>query len=352
MKKRPMFRKYLKTIRYFMANYWRGEAVYPFYASLKVSNVCASKCNYCDLWQEMRVNPMILPKEECFKIIDNMAKSSVLILSFEGGEPFLHKDIVEILKYAATKPLITELTCSARVDHFKRYPIKESAPYLDFLHFSIDEGHENLELYDRLGDLRGYHDKMSVQIVVTDKDIEALESKVAKIHEQRMWTIIMPAAPLDNAEKVLPSLQVFVDEVSRLKKKYPRTILTSDFMLDNLLKTPGGCSASSIVIDGGGKLYYPCRVLEKKTIDLAKEDLIPFVESEAAQKERDVMAACTRPCGWCQYYGTVSGTTAIGTYRGLKPYIQYGLIKQVRRLRGLKDKVPIPSKEAPVTPQH
>lgn len=336
MKKRGMLKKYWQTMGYAWANYRAGQAIYPFYASLKVSNVCASKCNYCDLWKEMQENPMILPKEKAFSIIDNLAKSSILCLSFEGGEPFLHKDIVEILRYAATKPFWTELTCSARPDHFKRYPIKEAAPYLDMLHFSIDEGHENLELYDRLHDLRGFHPKMSVQIVVSCDTISELEWKVKRINECGMWTIIMPATPLDKAEKVLPKLSLFVSEVARLKKKYRRTILTSDFMLDNLLKSPGGCSASSIVIDGGGKLYYPCRVLEKKTIDLAHDSLNTFVETPLAQAERDFMAKCDRPCGWCQYYGTVSATSIRGSYRAMKPWIEYALVKQALRFKGRK----------------
>ena len=346
-----MLRKYAKTLRYAWANHRSGRAIYPFYASLKVSNVCASTCSFCDLWKEMRTNPQILPKEDCFKIIDNMANSSVLVLSFEGGEPFLHKDILEILRYAASKPLLTEVTCSARPDHFKRYPLKEAAPYIDFLHLSIDEGHENLELFDRLPDLRDYHKRIAIQIVVSNTTVHELEWKIRKIKSAGMWTILMPAAPLDNAEKVLPDLRDFVTEVSRLKKLYPYTILTSDFMLGNLLKTPGGCSASSIVIDGDGKLYYPCRVLEKKTVDLKHDSLNDFVVSAVAEKERDVMAVCDRPCGWCQYYATASGVTALGTYKGLKPWIQYALINQQRRfLRNRKPAKPAVGPSLPVYP--
>lgn len=341
--KKGMLRKYAKTLRYAWANHRAGRAIYPFYASLKVSNVCASKCNYCDLWQEMKINPQILPKEDCFRIIDNLADSSIVILSFEGGEPFLHKDIIEILRYAASKPLLTEVTCSARPDHFKRYPLKEAEPYLDFLHFSIDEGHENLELYDRLEDLRHYHKKMGIQIVVSNKTVKELEWKIRKINACGMWTIIMPAAPLDKAEQVLPDLREFVAEVARLKKLYPYTILTSDFMLENLLKSPGGCSASSIVIDGGGQLYYPCRVLEKRTVDLKRNSLNEFVVSDAAEKERDVMEKCDRPCGWCQYYGTASGTTGVGTYKALKPWLQYSFFKQKQRLFGVKNPLPVHS---------
>ncbi|MBI2341053.1 MAG: radical SAM protein [Deltaproteobacteria bacterium] len=329
-----MFKKYLQTFGYAWKNYRAGEAIYPFYASLKVSNVCASKCPYCDLWKEMRENPMILPKEKCFQILDNLERSSILCVSFEGGEPFLHKDIVEILKYAATKPFFTELTCSAKPNHMGRYPIREASPYLDFLHFSIDEGHENLELYDHLHELRGCHPKMSVQIVVSRETIRELEWKVKRIHEYGMWTIIMPAAPLDKAENVLPNLADFVAEVARLKRKYRRTILTSDFMLANLLKSPGGCSAASIVIDGGGKLYYPCRVLEKKTVDLSHHPLNGFVTSPEAGVERDFMKRCDRPCGWCQYYGTVSATSVPGTYHALKPWIQYAITNQLRRIKG------------------
>lgn len=326
-------KKFAKTLSYAYKNHRIGRAVYPFYASLKVSNVCASKCHFCDLWKEMLENPQIMPKEDCFKIIDNCAKSSVLVLSFEGGEPFFHKDIIEMLKYASSKSLLTELTCSAKPSHFNRYPLKEAAPYLDFLHFSIDEGHENLELFDRLETLRQYHKRISIQIVVTSQTLSELEWKINKIHQCGMWTIIMPAAPLDKADQVLPNLREFATEVARLKKKYPRTILTSDFMLENLLKSPGGCSAASIIIDGDNKLYYPCRVLEKKTVDLTQNSLNDFILSKEADAERDFMEKCERPCGWCQYYATVSGTSVLQTFKGIKPLIQYFLFKQVQRVK-------------------
>ena len=63
---------------------------------------------------------------------------------------------------------------------------------------------------------------------------------------------------------------------------------------------------ASIIVDADGFLWYPCRVLEEKTINLIDSDLLTYVESRDAEERRARMAACDLQCAWYQYYATQS----------------------------------------------
>ena len=94
MKKLPVS-KYLQTFKYNLTNYLSRECIYPFYASFKVTHKCGLKCSFCNVWMEKTKD---LPKEKVFTIIDNIANSSIIVVSLEGGDPLIRKDLGEILQ--------------------------------------------------------------------------------------------------------------------------------------------------------------------------------------------------------------------------------------------------------------
>ena len=96
MKKLP-YQKYIKTMGYAFSNYVSRDCIYPFYASYKVTHKCGLKCEFCNVWMEKTPD---LKKEDVFKVIDNIANSSIIVLSIEGGDPLIRKDLGEILEYA------------------------------------------------------------------------------------------------------------------------------------------------------------------------------------------------------------------------------------------------------------
>jgi MoaA/NifB/PqqE/SkfB family radical SAM enzyme len=75
--RRLPFTKYVKTMRYALYNYILGEEVYPFYASYKVTHKCGLKCEFCNVWMEDTPD---LPTEKVYKVIDNIAASSIIVL--------------------------------------------------------------------------------------------------------------------------------------------------------------------------------------------------------------------------------------------------------------------------------
>jgi hypothetical protein len=144
-----------------------------------------------------------------------------------------------------------------------------------------------------------------VQIVVTKNDIGALEQKIKRCHDAGVKAVVMCAVHLKNTKDHLPDLWQMSRVGLEMKKKYPGVIISPDGYF-NRITWDHGCDTSSIIVDADGFLWYPCRVLEEKTINLIDSDLMTYIESPDAHERRQRMAACDIQCAWYQYYATQS----------------------------------------------
>jgi MoaA/NifB/PqqE/SkfB family radical SAM enzyme len=314
MKKLPI-KKYLQTMQYAAMNYLAKECIYPFYASFKVTHICSLKCSFCNVWKEKTPD---LSKEDVFKIIDNIANSSIIVLSLEGGDPLVRKDLEEILQYAHQKPFYLFFTTNGHL--LDKRPMKEYGKHIDYLHISIDEGHDNLAFYDRLKEFQNYGPEICIQIVVTRGTLSALEEKVKRVYEVNARTVVMPACHLDGTDDFYPDPKQFQAEILRLKQKYPNTITTPKGFLDNINK-PHGCSASSVIIDSDGGLFYPCRTVGKHLYNFTEGSFMQFLRTPEAKQARTAMDQCNRSCGWYQYFATDVFASPRSLYSSISPYI-------------------------------
>jgi len=314
MKILPMS-KYAKIANYAMQNKLAGESIYPFYASYKITHKCTLRCSFCNVWMEDTPD---LSLDGVKKVIDNIANSSIAVVSFEGGDPLIRKDLGEILEYAYKKPFTLFFTTNGHL--LDKRPMEEYGKNIDFLHISIDEGHGNLEFFERLEEFQSYGPEICIQIVVTNDTMDALENKVKRVFDVGARTVVMPACHLDGTDDYYPDPQKFRDLIIELKKKYPNTITTPVGFLDNINKQHG-CSTSSIIIDSDGGLFYPCRTIGKRLFDLTKGSLMDFLRSEDAEKARQWMKECDRRCGWYQYFATDVFSSPKTIMSSLSPYI-------------------------------
>lgn len=311
-------------------NQRKKSGIYPFYASFKVTNKCSLTCNFCDVWKE---KTPVLDTKGMKKILDNLGNSSIFLVSLEGGDPLLRPDLKEILEHASTKPFLLFFTTNGAL--LDKVDMDTYGKYIDFLHISIDNAHENIyehqknyrNLLNRLEDFKKWA-PVCVQTVVRDKkeDFDSLDYIVDKAYHRKARVVIMPSVDLDNADYTHSDLegfkQRFVDKVRALKKKYNGVITTPESYLKRLQQSHA-CSTSSIIIDCDGTLFYPCRILKTRTVNLAETSLMKFVESEQAERYREVMKKCEKNCGWYQYYSTDSYFTFSPAefLESIKPYI-------------------------------
>jgi MoaA/NifB/PqqE/SkfB family radical SAM enzyme len=322
---------YLPTLGGLAHNLAKHEAVYPFYASFKLTSRCHFGCPFCNVKND-RVPD--LSTAQVMAVLDNLSNSPVLMTSFEGGEPLLRQDIGELLRYARLRCRFY-LLFTTSVKNVLDYPLEEYGKYIDFFHISIDEGHNNIELFDALPALAArVESQVSVQVVVTKQTVATLEDKVRAAREAGANVVVIPATHMDNTEDYFPDLSTLEAVVARLRKKYPYTI-----------HTPGGyfrayrngrCSSASIIIAPDGRLYYPCHILGTKGPDLTVTSLSQWLSSYEAETMRDAMRRCERNCGWYQYY-SIDSYTSIGSALGaLWPMLRQAGRRSARRIEGSK----------------
>jgi len=318
MRKVPRY-KYIQTAKCVFKNILRKEAIYPFYASFKTTRKCNFTCSFCNCWH-VKNKWKDLSTEDMKRIIDNIASSSVIVCSFEGGDPLVRDDIHELLKYQWEKPFYLLFTTSER-DLADRYPMEEYSKYIDFLHISIDEGHENLDMFDELDTYTKWGSVVTVQLVVTTDTVDELEWKIKRCYEAGTKAVVMIAVHLESTRDHFPDVKKLSETGLRLKEKYPGVIISPDGYFKRML-APHGCDTSSLIIDADGMLWYPCRVLEGKTINLAKDPLMPFLESDDAHRKRVAMSKCEIACGWYQYYATSSFVNPLEFFGAWSPYFR------------------------------
>lgn len=306
--------KLLRTARYLYRNRRLGQGVYPFYASLKVTDRCRFHCSFCNVWRQPARD---LDTDEMIQVLHNLGQSSIVLTSFEGGEPLLRKDIDLLLEAASHQPFYLLFTTSAK--DLLDYPLKDFSRWIDFLHVSIDEGHDNLELFEALPHLAQFPWVVCVQTVVRQGELSKLGEKVERCAASAAKILIMPAVELDGAESCFPEPNDFSREVLRLKQSFPRTVITPRRYLE-ALQGRSGCSAASIIIDSDGGLFYPCRTLGEKPINLTETPLLDYLESPRAAVQRERMKTCARSCGWYQYFAIDFFTAPDEVMASLSPY--------------------------------
>ena len=93
----------------------------PLKSMIVLTERCHLKCQQCYLVENPREE---LSTEKIKDVIDQLAKSGALWLTFTGGEPLLRSDIIELLTYAKTKGFVitifTSGTPCANPDRVKR----------------------------------------------------------------------------------------------------------------------------------------------------------------------------------------------------------------------------------------
>ncbi len=305
---------YLRTLKGLFHNMTYAEPVFPFYASFKLTSRCHFGCPFCNVKKDPVPD---LSTADIKAVLRNLSRSPVLMTSFEGGEPLLRPDIGELLKYARSCSFYLLFTTS--VKNLETYPLEEYAKYIDFLHVSIDEGHDNLELFEKLPYLCRLPLDVSVQTVVTSETIDSLDEKVKRCYDCGSNIVIIPAAKMDNAQDLFPDMESFAKKLKYLRKLYPNTIHTPSGFFDAYKR--GKCSSSSVIIAPDARLYYPCHILGTKGPDLRVTDLSTWLRSQEAVDMRKTMQRCSRNCGWYQYYAINSYTSVSSVIDTLKPVL-------------------------------
>ena len=127
-----------------------GYSISPDLVTILITNRCNFKCSFCasNSLQESAPRRDELSTQEIKNLIDQLTSFKPSIY-FNGGEPFLRKDIFELINYVKQKKMIAALTTNGSMLTAKNIDMLIDSR-LDFLSVSIDgpeEYHDNVRGY-------------------------------------------------------------------------------------------------------------------------------------------------------------------------------------------------------------
>lgn len=86
----------------------KKHLITPFELSWQVTNKCNLNCEYC-YDHASRALKNDLSTEQCHKIIENISKLKIYDVALEGGEPFMRKDILDLIKHLKEKGIFLDI---------------------------------------------------------------------------------------------------------------------------------------------------------------------------------------------------------------------------------------------------
>ena len=105
----------------------------PFFCGHKLTYNCNLKCKMCPFWKRLSPDSSLKQEKAVLKHIYN---SGAVGVAFEGGEPLLRKDLVDILSFSRSLPLHTSLITNGTLLESR---IDEIAPYINgVVYVSLD----------------------------------------------------------------------------------------------------------------------------------------------------------------------------------------------------------------------
>uniref|UniRef100_A0A7J2TL71 TIGR04053 family radical SAM/SPASM domain-containing protein n=1 Tax=Archaeoglobus fulgidus TaxID=2234 RepID=A0A7J2TL71_ARCFL len=195
----------------------------PFIVFWELTRACKLACRHCRAKAITKRSPEELKKQECFRVIDEIASFAKPMIVFTGGDPLMREDLIEIISYASQNFRVsvafsgTELATLEKMKELKDAGVSRIA-------ISID-GME--EMHDEMRGIKGAFRKslevienakkagLSFQINTTVTKANIMElPKVAKLCMNlgaEMWDVFF-LVPTGRAKaEMMPSAQEFED---------------------------------------------------------------------------------------------------------------------------------------------
>jgi radical SAM family uncharacterized protein len=144
---------------YYQETLWIGLRLYralflnllgvrvPLFCGHKLTYNCNLRCKMCPFWKRSSQD-LSIEREKA--ILRQIYDSGVGGIAFEGGEPLLRKDLIEILAYSRSLPLHTSLITNGTL---LKSRIDEIAPYINGVVYVSLDGVE--KTHDRIRGVSG-----------------------------------------------------------------------------------------------------------------------------------------------------------------------------------------------------
>jgi len=307
------------------------ELYRPKYARLIITHNCPLKCQMCSFWHEWKQDPTT---EDLKTWIKELADFGVDDISLGGGEPFIRKDLSELVEEIHSYGLTCGVTTSGWID-------KDSFPPVDRVEISIDGAKP--ETHDKIRGMEGSWDK-AVSLVKRLKEMGKINQinfvlqrdNYLELEEYAKMAkslgVMVSIIPISLDLVAQPRLEEGLAEIDpvllrdQIEKAYAvgNVATTREFIEFWLAKanneeTGTRCLAPNveILVFATGDVY-PCGNIQKPVGNLRESSLEKIYENYQ-QRRKEIRAGAYAPCDDCIYPDIIF---ARGLWQNTKKLIQ------------------------------
>ncbi|OGJ87271.1 MAG: hypothetical protein A2268_07715 [Candidatus Raymondbacteria bacterium RifOxyA12_full_50_37] len=282
----------------------------PF-ASLFVTRVCNRSCSFCNVHRQPGKE---LSTDEWKKAVDALYSWGVRNVSINGGEPFLRKDIGELVSYASRqKGCVTWLfTNGTLLDNGHLAQLKD----LDFLCASLNglDDQTPAAISRFLGELKKcetFGITPALLVVITAENVDSILAIARECVGQGIlfdFGILQDVGSLFSAQtgpqkpsyeklkKLFTELAALRAKTGKILPSYPLLRKAADFYRKNNWKCPTAKNPF-IVVNADGMLM-PC---QEFATNLSIFDITSLKDKRWIKAKKLVVDQC-RGCSWTCYY--------------------------------------------------
>jgi radical SAM protein with 4Fe4S-binding SPASM domain len=303
------------------AHYVKGVLSSPLDAHFAVTTRCNMYCKGC--YNTAKGDECIdIDLNKAKRIIDNLAKLSVLSVSYGGGEPTLYPHIIELAEYTRTKNILPNMTTNGltMTENFAK-----QCKVFGNVHFSVHKP-TDIDIAFKSADVyrKQTGKKAGLNLLITTEMLPLLDDIVSRANKSSFNKILflrykktIKNADIDDmsVDDVMPSV---FDKLKQLSRKSRLMFLFDCSSMQELayskIVSPArlekvdsnGCFGANkyIAIDVNGN-YKPCSFWHETFGDAQTLDFDNWMTNEKLIEFRNFYA--TNHCSFCEYAKLCNG---------------------------------------------
>ena len=305
----------------------------PKEVKFEITAKCNMDCEFCFNRNSLSRDMQDLPKEEVFAIIEKISQSGIRSLRITGGEPFMRKDIYDILKHAKEWNMFVIVNTNVKL--INERDIRKLSTLVDVVLLPCHSKEEIPEKMRIAQVLQKNNITPIINTVLTKGNIRELEHFLGAIEKTDIeWFLARPIptadnkTPIDNRDIAMTIEKLVSHQGTKriLIESLPFCSYDPD-KVRLFSKGSGGCGIfNKMVIDPEGKIK-PCYSISVKTGVIGKNEIHDAWRRGLSYETRTMknMPEACRKCrylneclGGCRFAANLLGTS----YSDLDPLAQ------------------------------
>jgi MoaA/NifB/PqqE/SkfB family radical SAM enzyme len=287
--------------------------------NLQILYSCNFKCEICDFWQEPYTKMRRLSVADVQAINEKLKPLNPLLISLGGGEPFMHKELADIVKILSKDNFlamisngwyVTPKKAKAILQNEGMYEVSISIDYATPEKHDKQRGKEGafehaVNALKFLNENRSYpHQRIHMISVVMDDNLDEIESliQLAKKIGVTYFVTLYSEGRGEKASRL--SRQEVSNELLRLKRKYPTDFVSlpgylkrfSEITTEEQGITPCYAGKNLFNIDCQGNVTLCIDRLQDPVGNILTDDLSKLQERLLVQYQQNNCGGCWTSC--------------------------------------------------------